>query len=266
MSASPLIAAAAASGAARGYDELEVLRACRITDFKVERLLGVGSYGHVFLVTCLHARHPAPSKQYALKAMLNWRNDRSSKVGRDLSAEVELYKGLDAHANVVRFWCNLHDYLPAGIHSYYGDTPELLREVYKNEHGVVNENPKLLYSLFDAYPMTLLEFVRREGAGKPESPFVTAFAHYGFKMIPPAMFCHIAKDIFQGIMHLEAKGIVHRDVKLDNLMISWDGRIVLIDLGQAVDSVSVRSCGCVVVCRTHCDTSVCSLCTARQHA
>ena len=44
---------------------------------------------------------------------------------------------------------------------------------------------------------------------------------------------HIARDVAAGLAHLHAHGIVHRDVKPDNLCVGADGYAKLVDLAYA---------------------------------
>ena len=51
-----------------------------------------------------------------------------------------------------------------------------------------------------------------------------------------------ALDVARGLRHLEEHSVVHRDLKMDNVMVASDGRAVLADFGTAV---RVRSDGSV---------------------
>ena len=44
------------------------------------------------------------------------------------------------------------------------------------------------------------------------------------------------RQLFQAINHCHAQNIVHRDIKPDNIMITDDNRVRLIDFGLAVES------------------------------
>lgn len=49
------------------------------------------------------------------------------------------------------------------------------------------------------------------------------------------LFRSVALQLLIALGHLHALGIAHRDVKPENIMLDWDGTVVLIDLGTAWD-------------------------------
>ncbi|MEE9393812.1 MAG: FHA domain-containing serine/threonine-protein kinase [Planctomycetota bacterium] len=58
--------------------------------------------------------------------------------------------------------------------------------------------------------------------------------------LPISKVMMIAKDAAQGLVYAERKGIVHRDIKPDNLMLNSDGHVKISDLGLAHDSSGDR--------------------------
>ena len=43
------------------------------------------------------------------------------------------------------------------------------------------------------------------------------------------------KDLLSGLVFLEEHCVVHRDLKLDNLLITSDGKLVISDFGKAIE-------------------------------
>eukprot|EP00928_Gymnodinium_smaydae_P077434 TRINITY_DN6078_c0_g2_i1.p1 TRINITY_DN6078_c0_g2~~TRINITY_DN6078_c0_g2_i1.p1 ORF type:complete len:666 (+),score=107.97 TRINITY_DN6078_c0_g2_i1:83-2080(+) len=56
----------------------------------------------------------------------------------------------------------------------------------------------------------------------------------GERGFPEIEALRITEHVLQGLVHIHSVGIIHRDVKLQNVVIAADGRAVLIDFGIAV--------------------------------
>eukprot|EP00928_Gymnodinium_smaydae_P006147 TRINITY_DN12142_c0_g1_i1.p1 TRINITY_DN12142_c0_g1~~TRINITY_DN12142_c0_g1_i1.p1 ORF type:complete len:554 (+),score=50.81 TRINITY_DN12142_c0_g1_i1:98-1663(+) len=52
--------------------------------------------------------------------------------------------------------------------------------------------------------------------------------------VPEAKALKITEHVLQGLVHIHSVGIIHRDVKLQNVVIAADDRAVLVDFGVAV--------------------------------
>jgi eukaryotic-like serine/threonine-protein kinase len=51
--------------------------------------------------------------------------------------------------------------------------------------------------------------------------------------LPPAHWVGPAREVVGALQHLHAQGIVHRDLKLRNVLFRADGRVALVDFGSA---------------------------------
>jgi serine/threonine protein kinase len=54
--------------------------------------------------------------------------------------------------------------------------------------------------------------------------------------LPRALVTLLMRQLLQGVAHLHAKGLMHRDLKLDNIMLNKTAegtRVVIIDMGMA---------------------------------
>lgn len=54
--------------------------------------------------------------------------------------------------------------------------------------------------------------------------------------VPEKVVVRIARDVLVGLNHLHSLGIIHRDIKLGNVMISKNNEVKIIDFGLSVDT------------------------------
>ncbi|MGE0712743.1 MAG: WD40 repeat domain-containing serine/threonine protein kinase [Planctomycetota bacterium] len=101
----------------------------------------------------------------------------------------------------------------------FGREAELLARVQHpavlrvHELGRLPQGPYLLTDLVEGEPLDQL--VRRSGP------------------LPPAEAARIARELADGLVALHAAGVLHRDVKPQNVVLRADGRPVLLDFGLA---------------------------------
>ena len=154
----------------------------RIGRYTIDRLIGAGAMGNVFL-----GRDPELDRAVAVKTV---------RV-RDLAAEArQLY--LDRFKNEARAAARLHH-------------PNIVA-VYD-----VGEDP-------DVGPYLVLEYV----AGSSLKQLLTSRGP-----LTPEACVTLADQIGRAIDTAHAAGIIHRDIKPDNLLITPEGRAKLADFGVA---------------------------------
>lgn len=85
--------------------------------------------------------------------------------------------------------------------------------------------------MFDYHPHNLLEW-RKAGPA----------------VLPYPVFARLAAQLFDAAGFLHSINVLHRDMKLDNVLVSEAGDAVLSDLGEALVLVRRRAGACVVAC------------------
>eukprot|EP01084_Bolivina_argentea_P095475 171641_1 len=102
------------------------------------------------------------------------------------------------------------------------------REMLRNEIAMVKslDHPNIIRGKEIREDMGNLHFIMELCHGK----------HLGFYKYTELQACFVAKSLIRALMYVHSRGIVHRDLKMENVM--WenktnDGRIKLIDFGMS---------------------------------
>ena len=170
----------------------------RIKDYILDKSLGKGSFGEVFLT-----KKEKSSKLYATKKipLTHLQNEEFKKY---ITNEIKIMKMLQ-HDNVIKFY-----------------------DCYQTENN--------LYLIMDyinggSLSEYLAEYKLKKGAAFPQ------------KMIQ-----FFVKQIVQGLIYIHSKNIIHRDIKLDNILLNFPAntkkenrdyhlaQIKIIDFGLSTDS------------------------------
>jgi serine/threonine protein kinase len=111
------------------------------------------------------------------------------------------------------------------------DDPEIVARFRQEQALTTRLTHPNLVAAYDAgraagCPYLVMEFVPGddlEGLGQRHGP------------LPVAETCEIIRQAALGLQHLHEQGLVHRDVKPSNLMLTPSGRVKVLDLGVARD-------------------------------
>ncbi len=81
----------------------------------------------------------------------------------------------------------------------------------------------------DDYLYCLMDYVEGENLGKR----IERVCRLEGGFLPLAEVLTIATNIAKALVHAHSKNVIHRDIKPDNIMVTADGRAVLLDFGLA---------------------------------
>lgn len=191
-------------------------------NFKALKCLGSGANGAVLLCQCTLPGNPAPHKLYALKVIYNLAGTMSRGRRNRFLAEFQQFTKMDPHPNIVRFWCSFVDDIPAEAMDML--PADMARELRTDEYGLQRNRIPTQFGLFDYHPQTL-------AAMRLAGPEILQFT---------ALF-PIGRQLFQGARYLDANNVLHRDMKMENVLVSDNGDVLLCDLGEALSLVTPAS-------------------------
>lgn len=203
---------AAASYRDRLAVEVEVMQRAKISDFEFVDCFASGQVGAVFHARCTLAGHPFPHKLYAIK-MVYALAEIPPRVRRKLLYEFDMLALIapDGHPRVVRQHFSENCVVPAAV----------LRVLPADTADMMQATLPTVFGVFDAMEDNLELYL----------------AH---RTPPFTEFSHIARDLLEAAIFLDAHDVIHRDLKLDNILVKSDGCLCLCDFGEAIVVVRAR--------------------------
>ncbi|XP_062823054.1 mitogen-activated protein kinase kinase kinase 19 isoform X2 [Anolis carolinensis] len=162
----------------------------------------------------------------------------SKEDGAAIERKRRVYCGLTSQGHLIAV-----KQVPLNIHDQTGNEKEYQKlqeevEILKNLTHI-NIVGYLGTSLEDSIVSIFMEFV-------PGGSISSIIHRFG--PLPEIVFCKYAQQIVQGVAYLHENGVIHRDIKGNNIMLMPNGVIKLIDFGCA------KRLACVSLTNTHSET------------
>lgn len=188
------------------------LRFITFSEMKILRVLGHGSNGIVFLVEIQLRKETV---QLALKMIMNFHHITTSKLENHFVNEFDvLFKLVDIHPNIIHILADFS--APPSL--------EMIRAVDESSRPLLMKVDKFgrevpittQFFLIDYHPVTLKQRLKERKASAEEI--------YTF-----------AGELIDCFLFLFENRVVHRDVKLDNVLVSVDGSLILSDFGESLE-------------------------------
>ena len=195
--------------------ELRALSTAKASDFEVECVLGSGQHGLVLAARCLRSGTPDHNKLYAVKLLYNFTHEYTSVVRNAYENEWLILSRLLPHENVIRFWAQFISPIPESFAQLL--EPDIKKHcTRKNRSGQIVAS-RGQFIVLDYRPYDLDAWISK-------LPQPTPFE----KLL------HLTEQILEGVLYLEQNLILHLDLKLSNILIGEDEKLVLCDFGCAM--------------------------------
>lgn len=203
----------------------ELLTERRFSEYEIVDEIGRGGMGIVY-----RARQPSLDREVALKVLPG----AASRVGRSVRrfrTEARAVARLN-HPNIVPIFAQ------GEFNAHYYYAMALIEGCSLDV--AIHQKPELLSSSsFHCRSSLTIAYPTRPGR-KPIAESVTVTSDHDTFVVPrktPEDFRHLARlmaDVADGLDHAHRQGVVHRDIKPHNLILSADGRVFVTDFGLSL--------------------------------
>ena len=149
-------------------------------------------------------------------------------IGNRYEAEYDVLSELPPHANIMRFYTQFVAPVPSFM---VPDLPPAVREFMTTDsYGQQRARPlPTQWAVFSWHTRTLADYLR-------------AWHDEHGRVLEPREAVRLATQLLDALIHLEDHHVVHRDLKLDNMMVDGDGTLVLVDFGLATRTGDSGQC------------------------
>ena len=174
-----------------------------LKDLRLVSKIGTGCDAVVFNCSAEHLGIPS----VALKILFNL-GINTSRVRSSFANEYEILRSLPCHINIIPIWKDFQD---RPSQEFINLFPPQLKEFVVNEvRGNARSTTCIVMPILESFDV----FFKRE-----------------FRKLTVSHKFAFISDIISGLLFLFSHHVVHRDMKLNNLLINSAGRIIITDFG-----------------------------------
>ncbi|KAL7749100.1 hypothetical protein RI367_005505 [Sorochytrium milnesiophthora] len=185
-----------------------------LSDFALHELLGTGGFGAVYKATVLQPHRCNGLKEVAIK-MIPKAKIKTARLRQRVANEIEIHWQLN-HPSVLT------------LYSFFEDAESVYLVMEICEGG------------------ELFKYMHRRTTAALSTALRSSATDGDTKMLPldESEVRWTLKQIVQGLLYLHGNGIIHRDLKLSNMLLTRDYRIKIADFGLAAKMTGEQKTMC----------------------
>jgi len=143
----------------------------------------------------------------ALKVIFRWDSVPTNQLSRLYGGEWDVLIDLPPHPNIVHYIHQFTETMPIMVEAFVDST---VVDIVKNR------NTKFI--IFEYLPLTLSSWLNQNPTIRTD----------------PQLLLRMCKEIASALLFLWQNHIIHRDIKLDNIMLTNDLTVVIVDFGCSI--------------------------------
>lgn len=187
--------------------ETRMLYTTNLEHFEIIKVISEDTDSLVLRAKCVRPGVPNPDRTYAIKFLSDYLHETTqTQVSKKFRNEYDVLCQLPPHENIIHMWAFFYDRPGPEVKKYF-------RKLSGNFRSLG------LFILMDEHPLSMMEqlAILADNRG-PLSNKVVEWM----------------RDVMRGLVFLEKHHVVHRDLKLSNLLLTKNGKVIICDFGKAI--------------------------------